>query len=94
MKIRIPKEKIPEIIRLLELVNDPSYDVKGAILDSEQDQFIRVYEHKYCTECGKILEQSQWTCPDCKNFRISKAYFSRAELKTGYKRKDESKEEA
>ena len=85
MKIRIPKEKIPEIIRLLELVNDPDYDVNGAIIDSEQSQFIRVYEHKYCPECGKILDPDQWTCSECKNFRISKAYFSKIELKTGYK---------
>jgi len=87
MKIRIPKEKIPEIIRLLELVNDPSYEVEGAIIDSEQDQFIRVYERKYCIECGKILAQNQWTCPDCKNFRISKTHFTKAELKAGYKNK-------
>ena len=92
MKIRIPKEKIPEILRLLEMVNDPAYDVKGAIIDSEQGQFIRVYECKYCSECGKILEQSQWTCPDCKNFRISKAYFTKAELKEGYKIKAEKEE--
>ena len=87
MKIRIPKEKIPEILRLLKMVNDPAYDVKGAIIDSEQGQFIRVYERKYCSECGKILEQSQWTCPDCRNFRISKAYFTKAELNAGYKNK-------
>jgi len=92
MKIRIPKEKIPEILRLLEMVNDPAYDVKGAIIDSEQGQFIRVYERKYCSECGKILEQSQWTCPDCKNFRISKAYFTKEEIKDGYKIKAEKKE--
>ncbi|GAH12637.1 unnamed protein product, partial [marine sediment metagenome] len=42
----------------LEMVNDPAYDVKGAIIDSAQDQFVRVYERKYCPECGKILEPS------------------------------------
>lgn len=92
MKIRIPKEKIPEIIRLLEMVNDPSYEVKGAVIDSEQGQFIRVYEYKYCIECGKILEQNEWICPDCKAFRISKAYFTKAELIEGYKIKAEKEE--
>ena len=84
MRIRIPRERLRQVITYLEIVKDDEKQKNGLILDSRIGHFEHVIKRLYCKECGNIQPVNTIICPNCDSaVHVTYGYFTRAQIRKG-----------